>query len=58
MTSDDSKRVGVSYTHPSPVGVMTFRCGKCSVPRSMLGRKLQRVKGIRQFVCKQCVEKQ
>lgn len=33
---------------------MTFRCGACGEPRSVIGRKMQFVRGLRQYVCKGC----
>lgn len=31
-----------------------FLCAKCRQPRMTLGRKLQLVKGVKQYVCKGC----
>ncbi len=33
----------------------TFMCNACGQPRSLFGRKLQHVMGMRQYVCKGCV---
>lgn len=33
---------------------MSFKCAACVKPKPILGRKLQRVDGVRQFVCKGC----
>lgn len=40
-----------------PVGAghhISFFCALCNQPRNALGRKLQRVQGLRQWVCKGC----
>jgi hypothetical protein len=41
---------------PSGGHAMTFRCAACAGVRLVQGRKLQRVQGLRQFVCKGCVK--
>ena len=33
---------------------ITFRCAKCNQPRNSLGRKLMRLQGVKQYVCKGC----
>ena len=33
---------------------MTFRCACCAKPSPILGRRLMRVHGVRQFVCAKC----
>ena len=33
-----------------------FLCAKCRQPRMTLGRKLQLVKGVKQYVCKGCAQ--
>ncbi len=35
---------------------MTFRCGKCELFKFVNGRKLAKVKGLRQFVCRECAQ--
>ena len=42
-----------------PVGMAhqsLFRCAACGNPRQCLGRRLQRVHGLRQWVCKGCAK--
>ncbi len=34
---------------------MTFRCARCNQPRTSLGRRLLRVQGVKQYVCKECL---
>ena len=34
-----------------------FLCPLCAVRRQSLGRRLKRVQGVRQWICKTCVEK-
>ena len=46
----------VRLTAPGPGLQATFRCGRCDKPRQSLGRKLQRVLGLRTWVCKGCVK--
>ena len=53
--SDTSQRVGHQFAAPRGVGLMSnFLCAKCRQPRMTLGRKLQLVKGVKQYVCKGC----
>jgi len=33
---------------------LLFRCAACAKPSSTTGRKLQRVLGLRQYVCARC----
>ena len=46
---------------PAPVVALTpapkqkFMCAACCKPNILLGRKLRRIHGIRQFVCAACV---
>ncbi len=35
---------------------MTFRCGACAHIKPVVGRKLKRVLGLRQYVCVKCAE--
>jgi hypothetical protein len=57
MTSDDTRSPPDAKWQPTGVGMApTFRCALCSKPRSPTGRKLQRVQGVRQWVCKYCVK--
>ena len=42
-----------------PVGMgtsTTFMCARCAKPRLSQGRKLQRVQGLRTWVCKGCAK--
>lgn len=34
----------------------SFRCGACCKPKPILGRRLQRVMGLRQYVCCGCAK--
>lgn len=34
----------------------TFRCGACTKPRPIFGRRMRRVLGLRQYVCKGCAK--
>ena len=56
MTADDAIRVTDVRWMPAGAGHMTnFRCGRCAVHKQTLGRRLRRVKGVRQWCCKACV---
>lgn len=35
---------------------MSFRCAACAKPKPVPGRRLKRVLGLRQWVCKGCAE--
>jgi predicted SprT family Zn-dependent metalloprotease len=42
-----------------PVGMgaaISFRCAACAQPKPTLGRRLKRVLGLRQYVCKGCAK--
>lgn len=40
---------------PAGTGLsQTFRCGKCSGFRTLLGRRLKHHRGMRQWLCKEC----
>lgn len=53
--SDTSQRQGHRFAAPRGVGLMSnFLCARCRQPRMTLGRKLQLVKGVKQYVCKEC----
>lgn len=56
MNHDDSRRIGViPRMPPGPGAHLSFRCPKCNVPKSPLGRRMQRFQGIRQYLCHACV---
>jgi predicted SprT family Zn-dependent metalloprotease len=58
MSHDDSARQGHSGFRAVGVGMVpTFRCGDCDKPKISTGRKMKKVKGLRTWVCKACVEK-
>mgnify|MGYP001769277380 CR=1 FL=1 len=59
MTSSDNETRGPDRKLASPgVGMApTFRCGACArqgLPTT--GRRLRRVHGVRQWVCRRCAE--
>ncbi len=57
ISSDDSKRQGATFSPPRGPGLyITYRCARCRLAKPCLGRKLQLVQGIKQFVCKDCVK--
>lgn len=57
MTSDDSKfRPDVKWQNYGTGMSSTFRCGACCKPKSIGGRRLKRVFGLRQYVCKECAK--
>lgn len=43
--------------HPGVGVYMTFRCAACAKVKGVVGRKLKRVMGLRQYVCAGCNEK-
>ncbi len=58
MTHDDH-RGNARDVRFAPVGVgmaSTFRCARCAGFRSITGRKLEKVQGVRQYVCASCAE--
>lgn len=56
MRSDDKRRpADRAFRHPGAGFAMTFRCEKCGVICSMLGRRLRPHGGMRQWLCAQCV---
>lgn len=67
MTNPPTLLQGVDETHEHfhrmtideapvlPAGYgMTFKCAACVKPKPIVGRKLQRVDGVRQYVCAGC----
>jgi hypothetical protein len=55
ISSDDTLRLGHAWGAQRGPGMhITFRCAKCNQPRNSLGRKLMRVQGVKQYVCKGC----
>lgn len=57
MTGSDNARLKpVPPFVPQGVGLaMTFRCGACCKVKPVVGRKLKRVLGLRQYVCAKCI---
>lgn len=56
MSSDNKRRpADRAFRHPGPGFQMSFRCEKCGVIRSMLGRRMRMLRGVRQWLCAQCV---
>jgi predicted SprT family Zn-dependent metalloprotease len=57
MTHDDTKSARDVRFRMAGIGMAhTFKCGRCEQPRSTQGRKLEKVKGLRQYVCQGCVK--
>lgn len=55
ISSDDSMKRGAAWGAQRGAGLsITFRCAKCNQPRNALGRRLLRVQGVKQYVCKGC----
>jgi hypothetical protein len=55
MNSDNSvKQPDAKWRHAGPGMSSLFRCALCGQARVTLGRKLQPVLGLRQWVCKGC----
>lgn len=55
MTSDDTKTGRDAPFRPVGVGMhSTFACASCTQHRRVVGRKLARVMGLRQWVCAGC----
>ena len=53
--SDTSQRVGHQFAAPRGIGLHSnFMCARCNQPRMTQGRKLQRVQGVKQWVCRGC----
>jgi predicted SprT family Zn-dependent metalloprotease len=50
-----SQRVGHQYARDRGIGLHSnFICAACRQSRITLGRKLKRVQGVKQYVCKGC----
>lgn len=55
--SDNHRRAADTAWRPAGVGMNpTFRCARCDKPRNSEGRKKQRVQGVPQYVCRECVK--
>lgn len=54
MTSDDATRTSTTPKVPGPGMYMTFKCAACWKVKAVQGRKMKRVLGLRQYVCKGC----
>lgn len=49
-------RQGLGGSQPRGPGMrITFRCARCHQPRDGAGRKLLRVQGVKQYVCRGCL---
>lgn len=46
---------GLRLAGPGGAGA-TFRCGRCTLFKSLHGRRMQRVQGLRQYVCAKCAK--
>jgi predicted SprT family Zn-dependent metalloprotease len=54
-SSDTSQRVGHQYARERGIGLHSnFICAACRQSRITLGRKLKRVQGVKQYVCRGC----
>lgn len=60
MTSDDARTSGKDLTAiarpPGPGMHGLFLCAGCGRHKEISGRKLQRVRGLRTWVCKGCAK--
>lgn len=55
MTSDDARKAHEPKFRSVGTGLsQTFRCAVCSKFRLVAGRRLQRVHGLKTWVCKDC----
>jgi hypothetical protein len=55
MTADQRNGpADVRLTSPGPGVLATFLCPRCAKSKSCVGRKLQRVRGLRTWVCRAC----
>ena len=58
MSSDDSLRSGSTGFVPRGIGMYPlFRCAVCQQGKGSAGRRLLKVRGLKQWVCAQCVPK-
>ena len=51
-----SNTTDVRWRHTGTGHHVSFQCARCTLPKGALGRRLQLVKGLRQWVCKGCVK--
>jgi hypothetical protein len=57
MSSDTARHApDVHWRHIGTGMSQRFRCARCDKPSESQGRKLQRVQGVRQYVCKGCAK--
>jgi hypothetical protein len=58
VTSDEANRAPDPRPQIAGPGMpgATFQCWKCRQYRSLFGRRLRRVRGLRQYVCKGCAQ--
>lgn len=57
MNSDQSRHVPDVAFRQAGVGLyMTFACARCGKVKPVVGRKMQRVRGLRTFVCAGCAK--
>lgn len=58
MSSDTStKAPSPAWRHAGIGHSSTFLCARCRKGRTMLGRKIQTVRGMRDWVCADCSQK-
>lgn len=57
MSSDNSRRQPDAPWRNVGTGMsQNFRCARCDKPSPSEGRRLQRVAGLRTYVCKRCAK--
>ncbi len=54
---DSSKRAADAPPRMAGIGMLSiFVCARCNQNKGLMGRKLQPVRGAKQWVCKGCVK--
>ena len=57
MTHDDTRAPrDVAFRFAGIGTAHTFRCGRCQGIRTTAGRRMQKVQGLRQYVCQACAK--
>jgi predicted SprT family Zn-dependent metalloprotease len=57
MTSDTAtRRTESAFAYAGTGHAMSFLCAACQKHKPCTGRKLKRVQGIRQYVCRGCAK--
>ena len=57
MNSDLKKRPSdVAWRAQGSVDVASFLCGRCGIKKGLIGRRMQIVRGVKQYVCRGCVK--